>query len=426
MEAGAILSTCRQLRVTHIYGVPLLWNSLAKNIIRRATDTPGRGRVLKKIVDANIPKGVRQALPRAGERIVSRLFLKKIQSRLFGKSVRYMISGGGYIDRGVLNLINALGYPLYNGYGLTEAGVTSVELTGDVKKRIQGSVGRPLYQLEYSLESMNTKDRNVGELLIRGPSLHKYHLKDGTLRQDEYTDGWMPTGDIARRDSEGRYWIVGRKKEIIINESGENIFPDELEWQFAAEVPHSKKVCITGVAGAAPAHETIILVLELKEGISEQELLEVKRKVAEVNGRLPLYRKVRRVFISANALPETGAGKVQRAFVRRAIQAASPEYREISVSDDSYWGEGARADLKTLDQVRVLTAASLGLEPHSVAEFAHYIDDLGGDSLSYASLIAELERAFGVQIPDNMYAKCTCVHEFALLVTVLRNRKRVD
>jgi acyl carrier protein len=418
MEPKSIQNTCRRLGVTHIYGVPVLWNSLAKNIIRRSQSGEyGRNRVLKKIVQENIPQKAGQPLLKAGERVVSRVFIKKIQTELFGKSVRYMISGGGYIDKSVLNLINALGYPLYNGYGLTEAGVTSVELTPDTKKRIQGSVGRPLYKMEYDLAPLSGKDRNMGELLIKGNALHKYVIQGGQLIPEEFPDGWMPTGDIARRDKEGRYFIVGRKKDVIINEAGENIYPDELEWKFS-ELPHIEKVCVSGLSGIS-VYECIILVLELKQESSETDMREISEKIAVINGTLPLYQKVSRVFVSGKPQPVVNTGKVKRQAIRQEIESGDTAYQEIFFSDDAFWGNNVKILPQTVEKVRQAVAFSLGVAPEAVSTEAHYINDLGGDSLSYSSLIAELEREFGVQIPETLYAKCTNVHEFSLLMTVL-------
>ncbi|MEI6101996.1 MAG: AMP-binding protein, partial [Eubacteriales bacterium] len=417
MEPKTIQYTCQRLGVTHIYGVPMIWNSLARNIIQKAeNEHSGRARVLKKIVRANIPEQPGQPLVHAGERMVSRVFIKKIKSQLFGRSVRYMISGGGYIDASVLNLINAIGYPLYNGYGLTEAGVTSVELTGDVKKRVQGSIGRPLHRLQYSIRPFGGRDRNVGELFIKGAALHKSVLSGGQLIPDVFEDGWMPTGDIARCDTEGRYWIVGRKKDIIINEAGENIYPDELEWKFSG-LPNVEKVCVSGLSGIS-VYESIILVLECKHTASKQEMQEISDAIAQINGTLPLYQKVSRVFVSKKSLPLANTGKVKRQAVREEIETGSETYQEIPLGNNFLWGEN-EVSPQTLEKVRIAVASSLGVLPETVALTAHYINDLGGNSLSYTSLIADLEREFGVQIPENLYAKCTNVHDFSLLITSL-------
>ena len=134
--AENILETARKFKVTHIFMVPMFWNrivAMLKKKVERGTDLE------KKFVRTAIEKGY--DIQRYGDA----KSLKKAQSNskfvlksLFGNNIEYLVSGGGYISDSTLKTINSIGYPLYNGYGMTEAGIACVENANTLSERIKG------------------------------------------------------------------------------------------------------------------------------------------------------------------------------------------------------------------------------------------------------------------------------------------------
>ena len=109
-----------------------------------------------------------------GKKLASKMF-EEVQSKVFGDSIKFMITGGGYISDDANELINAIGYPLYNGYGMSEIGITSVELRKKLKYRLQASIGKPFNTVEYQVG-----DDNV--LRVKSKSLCKKIItKDQTI-----------------------------------------------------------------------------------------------------------------------------------------------------------------------------------------------------------------------------------------------------
>ena len=104
-------------------------------------------KLLEKMMAYNLGEMSAEEAGFASKKIVA----DKIKSMILGKHVRYCISGGGYLSNETSRAINGLGYPLYNGYGMTEVGVTSVELSPDVKQRLLGYIGKPLNGVEYKV-----------------------------------------------------------------------------------------------------------------------------------------------------------------------------------------------------------------------------------------------------------------------------------
>ena len=120
---------------------------------------------------------------------------------------------------------------------MTETAVTSAEIKINLRSRLTGSVGWPFSISAYRVNP-DGKNPNRGELLIRSEAMHIGCLEEGKLlppRTD--AEGWYATGDVVRIGRHGRMWVEGRIKDVIIGESGENIYPAELEDAFDITIP---------------------------------------------------------------------------------------------------------------------------------------------------------------------------------------------
>ncbi len=214
--------------------------------------------------------------------------------------LKLLISGGAPCPQPVFERFFARGVDFKTGYGLTEAGPNNFWLPSQEVRRKPGSVGVPLFHIEARIEG----DGDEGELLLRGP-----HLCSGYWRRPEETaktfaGGWLHTGDLARRDADGCFSIVGRGKDLIIS-GGENIYPSEVENVLAAH-PEVAEVCVLGVPdpkwGEVPR---ALVVARPGADLTEARLLEF------CQGRLARYKQPRSVRF-LEALPRTSAGKVDR------------------------------------------------------------------------------------------------------------------
>ena len=124
-----LLQICQKVGITHVYSVPLFWDSLALSATRKfAMQSEEKQALLEKMIKFNLKEIDAKEAGFASNPIVN----NKVKANILGKNVKYCISGGGYLSNETLRTINGLGYPLYNGYGMTEIGVTSVELSKDV------------------------------------------------------------------------------------------------------------------------------------------------------------------------------------------------------------------------------------------------------------------------------------------------------
>ncbi|MDD4124570.1 MAG: class I adenylate-forming enzyme family protein, partial [Eubacteriales bacterium] len=255
-----ILETCRKAQAHMLLTVPLLVNSISTTIQKRVAAQKPIKRFAFRVMKG-ISLTCQRISPLWGLKVGKKLF-KSINKNLFGDSLLQLVVGGAHVPVEHMRVVNALGYAVTVGFGMTETAITSYENKVDLKSRISGSVGLPLPISTYKVIP-DGDDSNRGELLIKCRAMHIGRLSNGILLPpvtDE--DGWFHTGDIARIGKKGRMWIEGRCKDVIIGESGENIYPDELEDTFAG-IEGVEQFSVLGVN--KNKNELITLVLNVGE-----------------------------------------------------------------------------------------------------------------------------------------------------------------
>ena len=229
------------------------------------------------------------------------------------KSLRICMSGGAALPVEVRERFEALtGGRLVEGYGLTEASpVTHINPpTGSPKV---GSIGLPLADTEARIVDLDTGEREVavgevGEIAIRGPQVMKGYWNKPEETELVLRNGWLYTGDVARKDADGYYYIVDRKKDMIIA-GGYNIYPREVE-EVLWEHPKILEAAVIGVPDAYRG-ETVKAFVVLQPGTSAtaDEIMAFCRE------RLAAY-KVPRLVVFRESLPKSGVGK----YLRRALR----------------------------------------------------------------------------------------------------------
>jgi len=252
-------------------------------------------------------------------------WIKKIMFRrlhnCFGGSFKACMSGGAPFDIETARFFKRIGIDVYEGYGLTE---TSPVATLNLEKN------RDLHSVGKVLPSYDVKiDPNTGELLLKGPSIMKgYHNQPELTAQAIDKDGFFHTGDIARMDKEGRIYITGRIKNMIVLSGGKKVFPEEVE----AVLEKSDKIaelCVLGIereGGAKDGTEDIAVVVVptgyMREHYQGEELLkEMREEVKKLSKSLAPYKRPINVIITDKELPRTATRKIKRKEVKALIQA---------------------------------------------------------------------------------------------------------
>lgn len=186
------------------------------------------------------------------------------------------------------------GFVINQCYGMTETFGDGILNFTQVEKHMS-AVGKPDDHVQYKLDE-------TGEICIKGDCVMLGYYKDPEATAEVIdADGWFHTGDLARMDEEGFYYIIGRKKNLIILASGENVSPEELEKKLALCPAITE--CIVKEKG-----QKICAVIYCPEDKQE----EVRAFVTEVNRSLPLYKRISAVEFTAEPLPRNALGKLLR------------------------------------------------------------------------------------------------------------------
>ncbi|HZN76995.1 MAG TPA: long-chain fatty acid--CoA ligase [Micromonosporaceae bacterium] len=226
-------------------------------------------------------------------------------------ALRVCVSGGAALPVEVLHgFEKAFGCIVLEGYGLSETSPVASFNHPD-RPRKPGSIGTPIRGVEMRLfgdDGQDVPPGGVGEIAIRGHNVMKgYWLRDEATAE-AIRDGWFRTGDLARVDDDGYFFIVDRKKDLIIR-GGYNVYPREIE-EVLYEHPAVAEAAVVGVPDASLGEEVgAAVVLRPGAPATAEEIREfVKRQVAA-------YKYPRHVWF-ADALPKTATGKV----LKREIQ----------------------------------------------------------------------------------------------------------
>ncbi len=263
LDAGEALASVAGEQISHLMGVPTIYQLLADHPDFEGTD-------LSSVQDA-----ICGGAP-LGEALLQR-----------------------YLDRGI---------PLRQGFGLTEVGPNCFSTPPARVREKLGTVGLPIHHIEARLSRPDGSECDCdepGELWLRGPMVCQGYLHDPAATASSIVEGWFRTGDVLSRDAEGYFRVRGRLKEMYIS-GGENVYPAEVE----AVLQGHPAVALAAVKGVPDARwgEVGSAFLELLPGasLSADELLDWLRP------RLARYKLPKRVEI-LSALPRTGSGKIDKA-----------------------------------------------------------------------------------------------------------------
>ncbi len=375
MSPQTLIRTIRQHRVTHIFAVPLLWN----RVYEQAMETiAGRGPETVK----RFEKGMRIAertgdIPGIGA-LIRRVLFREIRENLFGSDIRFLISGGSEIRPEVLRFFNSVGYHLANGYGMTEIGITSVELSRKPSVLCSGSVGKPFASAEYRRGA-------DGVLEVRSPAMAcRIHSGDGWKPAGK---DWFRTGDLAE-ERDGRWYILGRSDDLVISPTGENLNPNLVEAALATE--GIAELCLIGVRsedGVQP-----VLLARPDSSVTGSGIQELRERLTGRIREAGLEGQILSVALISEPLMEEREIKLNRSRVAR-------RFREGQLTLLSGDGDGAEEHSALKEAVRAMFAEAAGKSPEEIGDRTDFFLECGATSLDYFSLAAQVQETWGVSLP---------------------------
>ncbi len=270
----------QEIRPHMLYSVPSLSQSFRKGIERNIRQ---KGPKVEKLfrramkvaysyngVGFDRGKGLKRKLLKPLLAFYDKILFSKIRQG-FGGRLEYFIGGGALLDIEMQRYFYAIGIPIYQGYGLTEASPVISANTPQAHK--MGTSGRLVANLELRIvddEGNDLPPGQKGEIVVKGENVMKGYWKNERATAETIQDGWLFTGDLGYMDEDGFLVVLGRKKSLLISNDGEKYSPEGIEEALVSNSPYIEQVMLYNnqspytVALLYPNRENLLRYLQEK------------------------------------------------------------------------------------------------------------------------------------------------------------------
>jgi long-chain acyl-CoA synthetase len=304
LRPNIMLEEMREIRPTVWLTVPLILEKIYQKILKTL----------------NEQKGVKKVLINLMKTFAKGRLSKRIKASLGLDRVRYVISGGAALPEWVSKGLEDLGFPILQGYGLSE---TSPILTLNPPHSPRNkSVGLPIPGVEIRLFEVN--ERGEGEIAAKGPMVMKGYYKNEKATKEVFYDGWFLTGDIGYFDEDGYLYITGRKKAVIVTKGGKNIYPEEIENKLT-ESPYIEEVLVFGAINPETGEEEVqalvypnldeVRSIAHKMGrVPDDDFIYelISKEIERLSKDLAPYKRIKRFALRYEEFPKTTTRKIKR------------------------------------------------------------------------------------------------------------------
>ena len=368
LNPSEVISTIKQERVSVLVGVPRILETL-QGKVERDYESAGRLSWLNREVEET-----------QGKHFLGRWWRFRSIHRQFGWKFWAFISGGAALDPKTELFWNRLGYVVIQGYGLTET--TAIISVNHPFKLGRGSIGQVLPGRELKLGAN-------GEILVRGASVASGYVSGEGVQPVAEEEGWFRTGDIGELDSSGNLYFKGRKKNVIVNPEGMNIFPEDLE----AVLRQQREVrdCVVfGFEREGNAEPCAVLILRDRS-------CDPDTVIRRANASLAQYQHIRRWFLwPEEDFPRTPTQKPKAAEIQDFVQM------RLGGAEGAGVRAGSLADL-----ISRITGRPAG----ELAPDTNLATDLDLSSLDRVELLSALEDRYQVDLNESRFTTATTVGE---------------
>ena len=268
VDAASLSRTLADVRPTALVGVPALWEAVHRRIM---DEVDARGPFFQAAFGQL--RDLNRRLDSDYHLNLGNIIFRQAHTALGGR-LKLAVSGGAALPQRVAQFFNDIGIKLLEGYGLTEsAPVICVSRPEDPMS--PGSVGKPLGGIEIKLDAQDGSD--VGEIVARGSNVMVGYYHNQSATDEVLKEGWLHTGDLGRFDSDGRLFIVGRAKDVIVDSGGNNIYIDELEEVYGHST-YLKELAVVGLKVAQGEQVAALVVPQYAKGESRRAVEERLRE----------------------------------------------------------------------------------------------------------------------------------------------------
>jgi long-chain acyl-CoA synthetase len=401
LNAEMLLKTLKENKITMLTGVPRLFEMLHTGVMREVKKNSAAlvflalFKLLYKLPGnrifgrAKAPHTTLDIIP------LTKVIFKKVHET-FGGNIKIFISGGAKLDNQIIEDFRAMGILLVEGYGLTE---TAPMVTYHPFDKIKiGSTGRVFAEIDIQFA-------DDGEIQLKGPNVTPGYYNRPDENEINFTeDGYFKTGDIGYIDKERYLYLTGRKKDLIILSNGKNVRPDLIENKIKLSNPLVKDIAITASGNNLFAVVVPDMIFVAQEGIGN-----IKEKIKfdvidAYNQTAENYKKIHDFLITADDIPRTRLGKLQRYKLTQFIQSRKDKKSDFKIKPPK------------IEEYKVISEYLKEVTGVNISPNAHIEIDLGLDSLELVELQMFLRKTFGVTLNEGEIPKYSVVKELAQYV----------
>ena len=413
-----MMRAIREGAATAVVGVPGLFEALYSGIGARVESA---GRIAALLFEANLSLSL--WLRRRLGLHLGKLLWRPLHQQV-GPQLRIMACGGATLDPKLAWKLEALGWQVAIGYGLTEtAPLLTLNPPGAAKI---GTVGKPIPGVELRIDSSDSRHeltqgryvapqlkRPSGEILARGPNVFAAYWNLPEKTAEAFTpDGWFRTGDLGFFDQEGYLHLTGRLSTLIVTEGGEKVQPDDVEEAY-------REATVISEIGVLQQDGKLVAVILPKlrqiHARNEQAIGQaIHQAVQSVSERLPSYQRISDFVLTRDSLARTRLGKIRRHLLAeryeqekarrdRAVSLGSIALEEMPAEDLALLEDAAAKQVwDLLAQRYAAKRLSLGTSPQL---------DLGIDSLEWLNLTLEIRQRAGVELSEQAIGRIATVRD---------------
>lgn len=311
----ALLSDFKRFCPSVICVVPTVLSVMYKKILETARKEGKE----KTLVTARRISG---SLKKMGIDVRRKLFATVLAA--FGGNLRLVVSGGAACSAELIENMEAFGLKISQAYGITECSPGVAMIPHNVTN--YASCGLPIVGQQVIIEKACEEDE-TGEIVVRGGNVMLGYYKNEQATREVLTEhGWFYTGDCGYLDEDGFLYITGRKKNVLVLDSGKNVFPEEIE-EYLEGIFGLKECMVTTRRREDGLQQLTAILLPETEALAtrgiegdEAILAYFEDAVKKVNGRLATFRQIKRVEIRKKPFPKTSTLKIQRHKVQEEEQ----------------------------------------------------------------------------------------------------------
>ena len=384
---------------THLLAVPLFWELITRKIVQGVKQKDAVDKFEKAL---KFSINLQKLFGKTGEKYVRYHLFKKYLNQIIGRSFGFCVTGGTAISEDTLRILNGLGYPLVNGYGSTEIGISSFSNTKKIKDRLLTTIGNPFSNYKYEI----SKDKEL--LVTTGSAYHSSFVNGEFVERNVYEP--VHTKDLCD-DEFDKYYIRGRMDELFIARNGENYSLPRIEKSFKANYVNDL-VCFV-------QNDKLTLLLSYDKHVPHN-LIKSDLSLIIHNENFIKY-SIKKILITNDELPKANTIKIKRNELAHLLENGAIKTFEIPMDEEEE--NIISCDERIVEEICKIFKDVTQVE--KVDRDSDFFIDLGGDSLSFFDLVSKIESRFGMTLEINVNTTRTPLN-FAVKVEQLAKEQNKD